>query len=379
MLTRNDIVEKALSLGFADAGFTTAEPFGAHLEYLRSHRDEYGWTEKVGLGLMAGTDPRAVMPSAKAVIVLVEAYFREAFPPMLECHFGRCYLDDDRVTKDGLALRIKAFRSFLRDDGIDSRVPFNLPHRASALRAGLGTLGKNGLFYSGRAVGMSSWVLPLTVAVDRDFEPDAPSGGMGCPDWCRNACVAACPTKALKGNGAIDPRRCISFMTYFGKELTPMELREPMGLCVYGCDRCQNVCPRNLPWLSRERPVNPRVDAKAADFDLRALLKMDASYFQGRVWPHMFYLSPGNLWKWKMNVARAMGNSLDEAYVPDLVRAFGENGDERVRGMIAWSLGRIGGAEAKGVLERFLAGSEGALRAEIESALGAGRQATGTA
>jgi epoxyqueuosine reductase len=74
-----------------------------------------------------------------------------------------------------------------------------------------------------------------------------------------------------------------------------------------------------------------------------------------------------------------MGNSLDEAYVPDLVRAFRENGDERVRGMIAWSLGRIGGADAGRALERFLQGSEGALRAEIESALGAGRQATGTA
>ena len=23
---------------------------------------------------------------------------------------------------------------------------------------------------------------------------------MGCPDWCRNACIAACPTRALKGN-----------------------------------------------------------------------------------------------------------------------------------------------------------------------------------
>ncbi len=370
MLTRNDIVEKAHSLGFADAGFTTAEPFDTHLEYLRSHQDEYGWMEKGGAGLMAATDPKAVMPSAKTIIVLMEAYFREAFPPLLECHFGRCYLDDDRVTKDGLALRIKAFRSFLRENGIDTRVPFLLPHRSSALRAGMGTLGKNCLFYSGRAAGKSSWVLPLTVVVDREFDPDTPSGGMGCPDWCRNVCIAACPTKALKGNGFIDPRRCISFMTWHGKEITPRELREPMGLCVYGCDRCQNVCPRNLPWLSRKRPVNQRVEAKAADFDLRALLRMDASYFQGRIWPHMFYMSSSNLWKWKMNVARAMGNSLDDAYVPDLVRAFDESGDERVRGMIAWALGRIGGRQATDALGRFLAGTDRALREEIEAALG---------
>jgi len=373
VLTRNDIIEKALSLGFADAGFTTAEPFGGQREYLRVHQDEYGWMERGAPGLLAGTDPRVFMAPAKTIIVLLEPYFREAFPPLLECHFGRCYLDDDRVTKDGLSLRIRAFRNFLRDGGIDSRVPFLLPHRASALRAGMGTLGKNGLFYSGRAAGKSSWVLPLTFVVDHEFEPDSPSGGMGCPEWCRSACVAACPTKALRGDGTIDPRKCISFMTWHGKEITPKKLREPMGLYVYGCDRCQNVCPRNLPWLSRGRPANLRVEAKAADFDLRVLLHMDAAYFQGRVQPHMFYLSAGNLWKWKMNVARAMGNSLDDAYVPDLVRAFEENDDGRVRGMIAWSLGRIGGAGAKAALEKFLGGSEGDLRGEIEAALAENR------
>ena len=88
------------------------------------------------------------------------------------------------------------------------------------------------------------------------------------------------------------------------------------------------------------------------------------------MWTHTFYMSPSNLWKWKMNVARAMGNSLDNSYVPDLIRAYGENDDDRLRGMIAWALGRIGGTMAKGALERFLAGSNGVVREEIEAALG---------
>lgn len=373
MITENKIIEKAVELGFVDCGFTTAEPFESHREFLRDRQEEYGWAEGAGLALMDGTDPKTVLPGAKSIIVLLDCYCRESFPHSLAGNFGRCYLDDDRVTKDGLALRIKSFRSYLRDNGVDSKVPFNLPHRVAAARAGMGTLGKNCLFYAGRAARRSSWVLPITVVVDREFAPGEPTVRMGCPDWCRNACVAACPTRALKGNGTIDPRKCISYMTYFGKEITPREMREPMGMYVYGCDVCQNVCPRNRPWLSQELPPNKRVAAKAGNFDLRALLHMDRDYFTGRVWPHMFYMSPDDIWKWKMNVARVMGNSLDPGYVPDLVRAFSENEDGRVRGMIAWALGRIGGAAAMDALKAFHAQGDGMVLEEIEAALeGAG-------
>ncbi len=83
----------------------------------------------------------------------------------------------------------------------------------------------------------------------------------------------------------------------------------------------------------------------------------------------MFYIDAENLWLWRMNVARVMGNTCDREYIPDLIRAFTENQDERVRGMIAWSLGRLGGPKAGTALEAFLNGSEGLVRKEIEQAL----------
>jgi epoxyqueuosine reductase len=372
MVTKDEIRAKALELGFIDAGFTTAEPFERQKEFLLARQEEYGWTEKAGLDLVKGTDPLTILPEAKTVIVLVDSYFRESFPHSLETHFGRCYLDDDRVTKDGLSLRIKAFRQFLRENGMDSKVPFGLPHRAAAARAGLGTLGKNCLFYS-RTLKGSSWVLPMAVVVDREIPPDEPTVEYACPEWCRNACIAACPTRALKGNGTIDPRKCISYLTYYGSRITPLELREPMGLYVYGCDRCQNVCPRNRAWLGTELPENPRVKAMEEYFNLRKLLAMDLEYFSSHIWPRMFYMGPDMLWKWKMNTARAMGNSLEEGYVPDLVKAYGENEDVRVRSMIAWALGRIGGAESRKALEGWLAGAEETVKAEIEQALAMAR------
>jgi epoxyqueuosine reductase len=341
MISKQDIIRSAQENGFADIGFTTAEPFDSHREFLEAHREAYGWAEEAGLSLLKGTDPKAIMPGAQTIIVLLEIYYRNTYPKYMEAHFGRCYLDDDRVIKQGLSRRVKAFRSYLRDNGIDSKAPYNLPHRMSAARAGLGTFGKNGLFYAGRVARQSSWVLPIAVVVDHAFEPDEPTTAMGCPEWCRNACIAACPTRALKGNAVLDPRRCISYLSYYGEGLTPPELREPMGLYVYGCDRCQNVCPRNAPWPAEDLPPSPKVIAMQEYFQLERLLSMDRAYYKAHIHPHMFYMSPDQIWRWQMNAARAMGNTRDPRYIEALTTAAQNNPDERVRTMAAWAIERI--------------------------------------
>lgn len=83
----------------------------------------------------------------------------------------------------------------------------------------------------------------------------------------------------------------------------------------------------------------------------------------------MFYMSYNDIWRWKMNVARAMGNSRNPAYVGELIRAFKENNDECVQSMIAWALGHIGSPEAMEGLRRFLKDSNGAVREEVEQAI----------
>ena len=306
-MEKREVVEKALALGFCDIGFTGVEPFYSQAEILKARESLYDWTLDKGIDLQGGIDPADSLPGAKTIIVLLENYHQGAFPPSMLGKFGRCYIDDDRVTKDGLALRIKQFRSYLRDSGIQSKVPFYLPHRLAAARAGLGNFGKNNLFYADKAARQSSWVFPVTIVVDHAFEPDSATVALGCPKWCRNACISACPTGALMSPNKIDPRRCISYLTYYGEGITPLALREPMGMWVYGCDRCQNVCPRNEAWMAQDLPVNLRAKAKSSAFDLIALLFMDRDYFKQYIWPHMFYMSSKDIWRWKMNVARVMG------------------------------------------------------------------------
>ncbi|MGZ3515258.1 MAG: epoxyqueuosine reductase, partial [Thermodesulfobacteriota bacterium] len=118
MIRKNDIIEKAYECGFGDIGFTTADSFDSQKELLQARQKEYEWAYKMGLDLMAGTDPKQIFPDAKTIIVLMEVYFKEAFPSSMENYFGRCYLDDDRIIMDRLAKRIKAFRSFLKENGI---------------------------------------------------------------------------------------------------------------------------------------------------------------------------------------------------------------------------------------------------------------------
>lgn len=49
MLQQEAIIKKARELGFADIGFTTADPFEEHRRMLLERQEEYGWAEMVGL------------------------------------------------------------------------------------------------------------------------------------------------------------------------------------------------------------------------------------------------------------------------------------------------------------------------------------------
>jgi epoxyqueuosine reductase len=369
MITKQNIIDKAMELGFEDIGFTGAEPFTSQIEFLQKADARYGWTENIGLTLEKCTDPAAVLEGSKSVIVLLHSYLQREIPVSLSGNFGRCYLNDDRVTKDGLALKVKAFRNYLKENGIVSKQSTSMPDKLAAARSGVGTFGKNCLLYASRGAAKSSFIFPLVIVTDTEFEPDTPDIKTDCPEWCRNACIAACPTRALLGNGRIDSQKCISYLTYHGEELTPVELREPMGMYIYGCDRCQNVCPRNLPRLSIQMPQDEQLIGMSEKFTPEKLLHMDKDYFQTHIWPRMFYMSYKSIWKWKMNAARAMGNSLDKKYIPDLVKAMSEEADERVRAMSAWSLGRIGGRDSYNALKLFTQDSSGMVKLEVDMAL----------
>ena len=71
------------------------------------------------------------------------------------------------------------------------------------------------------------------------------------------------------------------------------------------------------------------------------------------------------------NAAIAIGNTGDSIYIPDLAKAM-QDTEGMVRGYAAWALGRIGGKQARKILETSLLDEiDEFARTEIQAALDA--------
>lgn len=367
---KNILREKALAMGFDDIGFAQAKSLEPYIREIDSRPPEmYSGLTSDTFNLRRGADIPRKHPWAKSIVVLIRNYHQCQFPHELIGRIGRAYQVDDRKEKKDKYRQLLSYFDFLKTKGIRFIFDPELPARMAAAQAGITNYGKNCFAYANKVLRGTSWIEIIPILVDIDVEPDETSLYYGCPDWCRNACMAACPTKAIYAPGKMNPRLCIAYNSYYGRSITPLKLREPMGTWIYGCDRCQQVCPRNAAYASQPLPLNTELEARAADFRLEMILKMTDDYYAEKIWPLCFYISRKFKAKWQMNAARAMGNLNDRQYVPLLITALRENESEIVRGMCAWALGKLGGQKAKEALEAQRTKENGLVRQEIETAL----------
>jgi epoxyqueuosine reductase len=237
-----------------------------------------------------------------------------------------------------------------------STSPF-VPERLSAARAGVTTYGRNNFAF---VRGIGSFVMIDTFVVDVELDYDEPTIEVKCPPDC-TVCIDACPTGAIYQPLKLNPRRCVAFNTYVTQDnfrtgvnsYIPPEIREKMGTWIHGCDVCQEVCPRNLGRLKARLPRNAFLESIAKEFELTSLLNLSDEFYSKRVQPIMFnYIREKKYFQ--RNAAIALGNLGDTAAIPHLEQAM-QDAEGLVRGYAAWALGKLGGKQARRILETSLA------------------------
>lgn len=123
--------------------------------------------------------------------------------------------------------------------------------RKGAMAASLGTLGDNGLLLHPLYGSFFFICEVLSDAPVSAFPTSVPESKAKC-SHC-GACVRACPTKALSGEG-----ECLSAITQKKGSLTDQEKAVILEHgCAWGCDLCQIACPINRNALQKQTIFSP--------------------------------------------------------------------------------------------------------------------------
>lgn len=186
-------------------------------------------------------DPRLLLDGegARTLIVTLFAYQDNVHPAEGVPYIAHYALGQDY--HDVLRRRLKTVIGQLRPRfGGKWRICVDsapLMERYWAARAGLGVIGDNGcLIVPGVGANFFIATIVTTAQMPTDDPVEGTSHCLGC-----GRCVRACPTGALRGDGSVDARRCISYLTIESHDDIPADI--PTGNTLYGCDVCRRACP----------------------------------------------------------------------------------------------------------------------------------------
>lgn len=196
-------------------------------------------------------DPFALLPDARSLVVTGLSYYSEMMQkdpdaPLLSRYtYGTDYHDVIKgKLRDLLSWIEKTVPEVSGKIAVDSS---SMTEKAWAREAGLGWQGRNSIIIN-KEIGSFFFIGILILNIDLTF--DEPFTKDHCGE-CR-ICQDECPTGAINGDRTIDARKCIANVTIERRGPVPENLVPLLGRRVYGCDKCQEVCPWNRsPEVSR--------------------------------------------------------------------------------------------------------------------------------
>lgn len=350
---KQEMKAAATALGIDDIGVASADPFVTLKQRLIRHRElgrESGFEEP---DLDRRTNPALLFEDPQSIIAIAIAYPSKLVDPpksepgerrgiMARSAWGEDY---HHVLRDRLAKLESWLKERVPGTRVESMVDTGaLSDRAVAERAGIGWSAKNCAIISPK---LGSWIYLGEMITNLPLPPDVPVTE-GCGSCTK--CIDACPTGALVGPGELNAKRCISFVTQT-KDMVSDEFMRKIGNRLYGCDTCQVVCPvnRGKNW-THQPELQP--DNELAKPLLVPLLEMGNRQFKEA------YGRTSSAWRGRKPIQRnaviALGNFKDASAIPHLIKVLRDDPRPVLRGTAAWSLGRIGGAEAAGALREAL-------------------------
>ena len=329
------IKEQAYTLGYDLCGVIQVGALKEYSVYLDKRIKRFPESRHLYEKLYDLGSPEKKGEWAKSIIVCVRRYNRYEIPPDIDKFFGKVYLFDGRLSYAKEYKNVILFEEYLKNLGAEF-LKDSAAARWAAVNAGLGRFGKNNFLYTK----FGSWVWIDTWTVNMDLDYDAPGAKIeACPKNCRK-CIDACPTGALSEPFAMDRGLCVAQLSFFSSELPSDHIKDQMGTWLYGCDVCQDVCPKNKDkWI--EEQEFPGLSSIADLLSPQKIAEMDEKTFLERIQPRFWYIAKEGIWLWKSNAIRAMANSNDKKYHKYIKQARRES-DEKVRVMANWACKKLG-------------------------------------
>ncbi len=203
----------------------------------------HGQMHYMGKNMDLRLDPELLFPGAKTVIPLLASYHNNEYTPSQSLKVSRYAVGRDyhRVLKKRGQKLIDWMR--LEIPGLKARIFVDsapLMEKEWARKSGLGWIGKNTCLIR---PGEGSWFFLGIILTDLELPPDPPEDRNLCGNC--TLCIEACPTQALLPDGSLDARKCISYLTIELKDPIPEDFIGQTDHWLFGCDRCQEVCPSN--------------------------------------------------------------------------------------------------------------------------------------
>ncbi|PLR79669.1 tRNA epoxyqueuosine(34) reductase QueG [Bacillus canaveralius] len=347
---KQDIIAYSKTIGIDKIGFTSTNTFSEMKSRLLRQQElnyQSGFEEP---DIEKRTDPSLLLDKSQSIIAIALAYPSKMKEQVLSKKGERRGIfcraswgtDYHMILRDRLKKLEEYILSKVPEAKLKSMVDTGeLVDRAVAQRAGIGWSGKNCSIITPE---FGSYVYLGEMITNIPFEPDTPM-----EDQCGscNKCVEVCPTGALIQGGQLNAQRCIAFLTQT-KGFLPDEFRDKLGNRLYGCDTCQTVCPVNkgkdFHFHSEMEP-----DPEIAKPLLKPLLRIGNREFKEK------YSKISGSWRGKKPIQRnaliALAHYKDETAIPDIIEVLKNDARPVIRGTAAWSLGKIGGNEAREALQ----------------------------